>query len=177
MYQLRNLIHRTNVPGDPQNNMNAAEDFLLLLLHAHVVSAAETLQKQHPETEVKELARVIVEKFVRLPRAEDEIKSCTDGVNMYAVELLTLSLLWHGFHDSIKEGDGDRLFRYWKFLIVVFKSTNHRNYAKEAVNVLFQSSTTTYSQTDKRNNYYGAGLSTRRAFLVGTSHVICTWST
>ena len=37
MYQLRNLIHRTNVPNDPQNNMNAAEDFKLLLLHAHTI--------------------------------------------------------------------------------------------------------------------------------------------
>ena len=28
--------------------------------------------------------------------------------------------------------------RYWKFLLIVFKSTNHRNYAKESVNLLCQ---------------------------------------
>ena len=44
MYQLKNLIHRTGVPNDPQDNMKAAEDFLLLLLHAHILQAATTIQ-------------------------------------------------------------------------------------------------------------------------------------
>lgn len=51
---------------------------------------------------------------------------------MYAIELFTLSLLWYGFHDAIS-GDGERILRYWRFLLAVFKSTNHRNYAKEVV--------------------------------------------
>ena len=47
-------------------------------------------------------------------------------------------MLWYGFHDAIQEGDGDRILNYWKFLLVLFKSTNHPNYAKEAVNLLLQ---------------------------------------
>ena len=43
MFQLKNWINRTSVPSDPQNNMTAAEDFMLLLLHAHVVAAASTM--------------------------------------------------------------------------------------------------------------------------------------
>lgn len=62
----------------------------------------------------------------------------TDGVHMYALEMLSLGLLWHGFHDATREADGERLLRYWKFLLVLFKSTNHRNYAKESINVLYQ---------------------------------------
>lgn len=62
----------------------------------------------------------------------------TDGVFVYAKEVISLGLLWHGFHDAIKEADGERILRYWKFLLVVFKSTKHRNYAKEAVNLLYQ---------------------------------------
>ena len=54
------------------------------------------------------------------------------------MELLTLGLLWHGFHDAIKVGDGDRVLRYWKFMLVVFKATSHHNYGKEAVNLLVQ---------------------------------------
>ena len=57
----------------------------------------------------------------------------------YITELITLGLLWHGFHDAIKEGDGDRIFLYWKFLLPVFKEENHHNYAKEAFNLTFQS--------------------------------------
>ena len=45
----------------------------------------------------------------------------TSTATMYTTDLLTLGLLWHGFHDSIREGDGDRIFLYWKFLLPVFK--------------------------------------------------------
>ena len=43
MFQLRNLINQSGVPTNPEKNMKAAEDFLLLLLHAHIVAAAEKL--------------------------------------------------------------------------------------------------------------------------------------
>ena len=43
MCQISNLLHRSAVPMDPQTNMKAAEDFLLLLLHAHTVAAAKEL--------------------------------------------------------------------------------------------------------------------------------------
>jgi len=43
LYQLKNLLHRTTVPNDPGENMKAAEDFLLVVLHSHVVAAAKTI--------------------------------------------------------------------------------------------------------------------------------------
>ena len=89
---------------------------------------------------VTNLATAIVEKYICLPRADNETipKECKDGVFLYASELLSLGLIWHGFHDAIKESDGERIMNYWKFLLVIFKSTNHRNYAKEATNLLIQ---------------------------------------
>ena len=140
MYQLRNLINRTSVPSDPSKNMNAAEDFLLLLLHTHVVAAAKVLQSVNPVTSVSDLASAIAVNFVRLPQttSSQTPATCEDGVHLCAVELLTLSLLWHGFHDAVKEGDGEWIVRYWKFLLVAFKSSNHPNYAKEAVHLLLQ---------------------------------------
>ena len=45
-------------------------------------------------------------------------------------------MLWFGFHDSIKEGDGERVKRYWKFMLLLFKASNRRNYAVEAANLL-----------------------------------------
>ena len=56
-------------------------------------------------------------------------------VYIYATELLSLGLLWHGFHDAIREADGDRILRYWKILLVVFNSSNS---AKEVANLLIQ---------------------------------------
>ena len=139
IYQLRNVINRTNVPTDPQNNMNAAEDFMLLILHAHVVAAAEAIQSINPSNKVMQLAEAIVTNFVRLPRiGGEEAEVCDDKVYVYAIELLSLGIIWHGYHDSVREGDGDRILRFWKLLLVIFKSSNNYNYAKEAVNLLLQ---------------------------------------
>ena len=39
LYQLRNLINRRNVVGDPKKDMNACEDFFELVTKAHVLAA------------------------------------------------------------------------------------------------------------------------------------------
>ncbi len=59
-----------------------------------------------------------------------------DLIYVYASELVTLGLLWHGYHDAIREGDGDRILRCWKLILVLFKTSKNYNYAKEAVNLL-----------------------------------------
>ena len=137
MHQLRNVINRTNVPLDPQKNMNAAEDFMLLLLHAHVVSAAEVILSQHPNSSLDDVANSIIMNYVRLQKDSDQ-DEFVDKVCVYSMEVLTLGLLWHGFHDAIREGDGERILRYWRYLMVVFTASNNYNYAKEAVHLLLQ---------------------------------------
>ena len=136
------MINRKSVPLDPQTNMNAVEDFLLLVLHAHIVAAGETISSYVSVTSVSDLARRILNNYVYLPHPgaeeEESMETTHDGVHFYSMELLTLSLIWHSFHDAIKEGDGERIVRYWKLLLIIFKASNHRNYAKEAVLFLFQ---------------------------------------
>ena len=46
---------------------------------------------------------------------------------------MTLGLIWHGFDDGVREGDGDRVLIYWKFFMLMFKVTRHYNYFKESV--------------------------------------------
>ena len=146
-----NLVNRTNVPADPEKNMNAAEDFMLLLVHAHVVAAARAIPE--PCRSVSELAQSVLSMFAQIPLLSEDSTSDSkqkdgaktpaksveseqkndhkvDGVHVYATELLTPSLIWHGFHDATREGDGDRILRYWKFLLIVFKASNRSNYAK-----------------------------------------------
>ena len=79
--------------------MNAAENFMLLLVHAHVVAAAKVMQSLTPTDTVADLAKNIVANFVRLTTSDDsqDVENCIDGVHLYAVELLSLGLLWHGF--------------------------------------------------------------------------------
>ena len=39
MYQIRNLVGRSNVVSAPKNDMNACEDFFNMVLHSYVTSA------------------------------------------------------------------------------------------------------------------------------------------
>ena len=105
-------------------------------MHAHVISAAKTLNPL-PCT-VTELAKEIVERYTTFNRADAaKPKSYEDEVYLYATEVLSLSLIWHGFHDAIKEADGDRILRYWKFLLVIFKSTNFTFSESEKIQLLW----------------------------------------
>ena len=91
----------------------------------------------------------------------DASDSNADLVHLYAKEFLALALLlWFGFHNAIKEGDGKRILRYWKFLLVVFKVEDRRNYAKEAVNLLLH------------HNLPGLGVLTQQANKEETYRVI-----
>ena len=67
LYQLRNLLNRTGVPMDPADNMKGAEDFLLVVLHSHIVAAANIIlsDEDHP-TDITLVSRSIVAKFVRI---------------------------------------------------------------------------------------------------------------
>ena len=70
MYQLRNLVHRTNVHKDPEKNMDSAEDFMLLMLHTHVVATAKVILDLQPVETVQDLAKMIIVNFVRLPNVD-----------------------------------------------------------------------------------------------------------
>ena len=56
----------------------------------------------------------------------------------YACEALSLGLLLMEFRDGIREGDGERVLRVWKYLFLIFKATGHHNYALEAFTLLEQ---------------------------------------
>ena len=115
--------------------MKAAENFLLLLLHAHIVTAAQTIQEYISVTSVSELAKRIIANFVQLvPNTTQEPPM--DGVHFYAIELLSLSLIWHRFHEAIREADGECIIRYWKLLLVIFKAYHHNYAQKKATPVL-----------------------------------------
>ena len=124
------------MPSDPEKNMNSCEDFLLLLLHAHVVQACRVMQLQSPTNSVVQLAKSVVYNFVRLANMTDVPSAeCDDGVYMCMQQSCSLSRCcgMASTCNAIKEADGDRLLRYWKFLYIVFK-----NMSKEAINLLMQ---------------------------------------
>ena len=140
--QLKYLINRTSVPKDPEKNMQAAEDFFRLVLEAHIVAAAEK-ELLNDDCTVKSVAEAIVESHIHL---EPNEASHADTVNTYACELMTLGMIWLNYYDAIREGDGHRIIRIWKFLLLIFRKTGHRNYAKEAGLLL---STITFTASER----------------------------
>lgn len=121
---------------DPEVNVKGCEDFLMIILHAHVNAAAEKLLFQQSYQKVEDLAKAIIQNFVFFD--PDKKISREDKVHLYAIQVMTLLLFWHAFDDAIKEGDGDRVLEYWKFLLLIFRVRGHRNYCKEAIIMLSQ---------------------------------------
>ncbi len=56
----------------------------------------------------------------------------------YCREVLSLGLLYLNFKDSVREGDGTRVMVAWKYFMLIFKATKHKNYAMEALTMLTQ---------------------------------------
>ena len=73
----------------------------------------------------------IVKSFVFLDPTSTTTKQ-SDGVFSYGCLLLSLGLLYREFVDSIREGDGNRVLRCWKYFLLIFNATGRTNYAIEA---------------------------------------------
>jgi len=59
-----------------------------------------------------------------------------DSVLEYAKEIFSLGLLLMEFIDSIKEGDGERILRCWKYMLLYFKVSHKVKYSIEAFHLL-----------------------------------------
>ena len=115
--QFKVLLNR-GASLDPEDNMKGCEDFLTIVLHAHVRAAADNLLSRNSYDKVEDLSKAILESYVCF----DPMKKISrdDKVHLYATQLMTLLLFWYAFNDAVKEGDGDRIVEYWKFLLVIF---------------------------------------------------------
>ncbi len=72
-------------------------------------------------------------------RSSDAVLETTnDDVYNYQCNLLDQGLLYMNFVDAIAEGDGDRIIRCWKYLLLHFYAENKTKYAIEAQYLLLQ---------------------------------------
>ena len=63
-----------------------------------------------------------------------------DHVTNYASLVIGFGLMAENFHDACREGDGRRLLRCWKFLLIHFKANGRTKYALEAFRLIAQTS-------------------------------------
>lgn len=151
----------------PKKDVNACEDFLDIVTSGLVVTAVCTtlqLKSVHelptnsalPRADemwtvtaderkecLKQLCERVFDRFVAFSyNAPVTVVSGGDRVFQYSVQLLRLGLFYQEFADAIREGDGDRVLRCWKYMLPIFSASSSRNYACEAANLLIQHSYT-----------------------------------
>ena len=66
----------------------------------------------------------------------EEVDDKEDCIYNYACVRLSLGMLIFDFNDAVKEGDGKRLFRCWKYMLLLFKGHGHNKYALAALQLL-----------------------------------------
>lgn len=146
----------------PKKNVNAAEDFLELVVTGHILTAVmsylglSSLNDKEPESvlshdlwmmddEVRrkalsDVALEIVNQHVDLAAVfNDPSMKKTPGTTYdYACEVLSLGLFILSFKDAVREGDGEHVMLLWKFMLLLFKASGRKNYAIEALTILSQ---------------------------------------
>ena len=50
----------------------------------------------------------------------------SDGVCEYSVQLLRMCCLYMEFADAIREGDGGRVLRCWKYMLPIFLASGNK---------------------------------------------------
>ena len=79
---------------------------MLIVLYSHTVAASKSILSTMQFEKVQDLAMEIVVRYVYF---DPNVKvTTTDKKYLYGMQVLTLTLLWHGFNDAIREADGDR---------------------------------------------------------------------
>lgn len=134
---IKYLVKATALPENPRDNMKMAEDFFMKVLTGYIVAAGKEILKETGVESVSELSCKIVEKYVRVLSTPSFVDH-SDQVLTYSSEVITLGLLWHCYHDAVREGDGRRVLLIWKFLLIVYKAAERTNYCKEAAILLVQ---------------------------------------
>lgn len=95
-------------------------------------------QSDHERKSLLErLSNMVVEKFIN-NFFNSSIYSSGDGVHDYTKHLISIGCIYLLFKDAIKEGDGNRVLQYYRYLLPVFINAGRRNYANESLNLLCQ---------------------------------------
>ena len=164
LFQLRNLINRRNVVKDVRTDMNATEDFFETVGVGHIVAAtlqffgmrdiSNSPQNQClkdavtlPQPEMWSVSSAwignLLHKFVSSSLAcphhpNFSPDTSRDSIYEYACTVLSMAMFVFEFDDAVKEGDGERVYRIWQYLLLQFRASGRIKYSLEALNLHLQ---------------------------------------
>ena len=90
---------------------------------------------------IVKISQNIVTKFVDFtfwPTPEANHSKTEDNVRLYAIQAISFGIFYLEYSDAIREGDGDRVLRCWRYMLPMFISSGRKNYANEAMKLLWQ---------------------------------------
>lgn len=150
----------------PIDDFNACDDFFMTVLTSHIITAAlKYLQmdslseglsdsvlphsadmwmgsKEQRKEVLDQISLKIIEEFVDFNftgvTAKRHAGKTGDGIEVYAKDVLSMGLFYWEYSDSIREGDGKRLFRCWMYMLPMYINTGRKNYSIEALRLLYQ---------------------------------------
>ncbi len=79
----------------------------------------------------------VIEKFVEFSFFE-EFPVGKDATLSYSKRILGSGCFYLEYRDAVKEGDGTRVLRCWRYLLPIFYGTGRTNYSCEVLNMLHQ---------------------------------------
>ena len=71
------------------------------------------------------------------PNKQQRLRNC-DHKFEYSKEVISLGLFYMEFIDAVREADGERILRCWRYMLVIFKVAGKYKYSIEASNLLAQ---------------------------------------
>ena len=151
---LTNLLERIGRLHDarePKKNLHACLDGLLAIFKGHIVAAAckelgisspqDDLPEPapggppHPKISTSELATRVMDQWTIVPEAilDQPLLETDDGVYNYACVLCHFAAIVTEFIDAWSEGDGPRIIRCWKVMMLHFYTRRNTKYCLEAL--------------------------------------------
>ena len=89
---------------------------------------------------LQSICNAVVQKFTNVDvcsAPSSTPKTCSDQILSYATELLSLGLFYLEYADAVREGDGFRVLRCWRYLFLLFRCSGRKNYTIEAFRMLY----------------------------------------
>lgn len=150
------------MPTVVKKDFNACEDFIDTVVSGHVLAAAmstfgmmytgdtpvdgivpEDLWMETDEVRKEWLYRLckqVYDRFIAisLDTSVGFVHTNDDSVSSYAIQLLRIGIIYLEFADAIREGDGQRVLRCWRYFLPIFRASNSTNYSCEALHFLYQ---------------------------------------
>ena len=163
LYHMRNRLNRTNVPSEVKKDFNACEDFLQTVTSGSIVAATLSVlgmnsvsdapdntfvpedmwmeSKEERKECFEQICIEVYDRFISLSLGTPNYAvSNNDSISSYAIQLLRIGCLCMEFADAIREGDGERVLRCWRYFVPVFRASHSFNYACESLYFLHQHS-------------------------------------